>query len=228
MWRTIPSNILNDIKTLNNYTSQNEKESTLTVCRNNSKVFTANATGGEDGSVESLSCDSRFGENTRRVADIHTHPYNEYSVGLLPSQADMAVNLSESKKANSKQTSCISNANSPYIVCHEPKRVPTTSKVNQYIDHEVDTPQFYKSRFHTKNVRHDFETAYFDPNTGNRVEKPDGDQVLQTMFGASVDTMKTHELHRGNKKQICRYVNSVSGQNVRNKCAKMLSNKQTV
>ena len=122
MWKKIPDNILHDITVLNDYTAQHGKESTLTVCKNRQAVFTANAGGGDGDSVESLACNSQFGDETKRVADIHTHPNDDFAVGLLPSQADMAVTLSESYEHKSKQISCISNKQAPYIVCQESKK----------------------------------------------------------------------------------------------------------
>ena len=217
MIRQIPPNILHDLHTLNDYTAQSGKESKLTVCSNGRNMFTANAGGGDGDSVESLSCNERFGK-TKRIMDLHTHPADEYAVGCLPSQADMAVTLSESYEHKSRQTSCISNKQAPYIVCQEPRKVPTSARVRQYINHEVDGANFYESKFHQKNIRKDFNTAYFDPATGMKIQKPDGDKVMQTMFGQAIPALKTEEMHKGKSKQICKYVNTVSGAKITNKC----------
>jgi len=222
MLKRIPPNILHDIQTLNEYTATSGKESTLTACSRSNRLFTAGAGGGDGGSVESLSCDQRFGKAERKM-DVHTHPHNPSAVGLLPSQADLAVTLSESKTNNTKQISCISNKESPLIVCSEAKRVPTQARVNEYVDHEIDSGEFYKSEFHRKNVRKDFNTAYFNPQTGEKV-KPSDEQVLNTMFGASVQTIK-EENTKHEREKLCKYVNSMSGtkKSVTNKCKQMLS-----
>ena len=131
MWSKIPDNILRDIHVLNQYTAGAQKESTLTICnRNNSegnKVFTANAAGGNDSSIEVMDCDTRFGPETRKIGDVHTHPYHPEAVGLLPSHADLAVTLSESRINKNKQIACISNSQSPLITCQQPKKIPVTS-----------------------------------------------------------------------------------------------------
>lgn len=222
MWKKIPPNILADINTLNQYTSTAQKESTLTVCGKQNKIFTAAAGGGEDGSVESLSCDARFGK-TDRVGDVHTHPHDPSAVGLLPSHADLAVTLSESKINNRKQISCISNAQAPLIACQQAKRVPTGQKVNEYINHEVDSGHFYESEFHRKNVPKDFSFAYFDPQTGERVQ-PSDEQVIDTMFGASIPVLR-EESTKPEREKLCRYVKSVSGgkKSITNKCREILS-----
>lgn len=223
MWKKIPDNILRDIHTLNSYTAQSNKESTLTACSRSDKIFTAGAGGGDDGSVESMSCDTRFGE-TKRIMDHHTHPYHPSAVGLLPSQADLAVTLSESKINNRKQISCISNAQSPLIACQQVKRVPSQQRINEYVSHEIDSGNFYDSEFHRKNVPRDFNMAYFDPKTGQRVQ-PSDDQLVQTMLGASVPVLKEENSKKENEK-LCRYMKSISGgkKSVAKKCIETLTN----
>ena len=224
MFKKIPPNILHDIHILNEYTAKSGKESTLTGCSRTGvdKVFTAGAGGGDDGSVESLSCDPRFGD-TNRVMDHHTHPHDPSAVGLLPSQADLAVTLSESKIHNRKQISCISNAQAPLIACQQSKRVPSQQKVNEYIAHEIDSGDFYKSEFHRKNIPKDFNFAYFDPATGQRVQASD-EQILDTMFGAATPVLR-EETSKPEKDRLCKYVKSVSGakKSIINKCEETLT-----
>ena len=224
MWKKIPDNILNDIHTLNEYTANSGKESTLTACGNQTHVYTANASGGEDGSVESLTCDKRFGK-TQRIADIHTHPHREEASGLTPSHADLAVNLAESYDNNKKQISCITNKQSPLIICNQSKRVPNRAKVNQYIKAEVHDGNFYRSDFHRKNVPKDFTTAFFDPATGNQVQ-PSDEAITQTMFGASLPAIKRENWSDSDRKEICSYmadINAVKNRkNLTSTCSQML------
>lgn len=226
MWKKIPDNILHDIHVLNDFTSTANKESTLTVCKNRkeSNMFTAAATGGEGESVQSLGCDKRFGA-VDRVADIHTHPPGEQYSGLTPSHADLAVNLAESSDNKKKQISCISNRESELIICNEARAVPTRSKVHQYIDKERPGGDFYNSKFHRKNVKKDFNTAYFDPQTGVQV-KPSDEQITKTMFGQSLEAIKRENWPKKDRVNICGYMADItshkSPKTYTNKCASML------
>ena len=225
MWKKIPSNILHDIQVLNDYTAGASKESTLTVCKQKDSIFTAAAMGGENESVTSLGCDNRFGTSDR-VADVHTHPSGEMYSGLTPSHADMAVNLDESHINNKKQISCISNKESELIICNQAKQVPKKSKVYDYIDHERPGGDFYQSKFHRKNVPKDFTTAYFDPQTGQKV-KPTDEQVTKTLFGASLNAIKQENWPKPDRNNICGYMADITGHPKRktytNKCSEMLS-----
>lgn len=229
MFKKIPPNILRDIHVLNEYTASSGRESTLTGCSNGKNVFTAGAQGGEDGSVESLSCDKRFGKSTR-ILDIHTHPHREEASGLTPSHADFAVNLIESYENNKKQVSCISNKESPLIVCKQPKQVPNKAKVNSYLNNEVSDGDFYKSGFHKKNIPKDFTMAFFDPSTGNQVQ-PSHEQVTQTMFGASLPAIKRENWSEGNRNEICSYMAEINGikkkKDYTNICSQMLKSDNT-
>lgn len=209
---------------LNEYTSTSMKESTLTVCGTGKSTFTAAASGGEDGSVESLSCDKRFGK-ANRFGDVHTHPHREEASGLTPSHADFAVNLIESYENNKKQISCISNKESPLIVCNQAKRVPNAAKVESYLNKEVSDGDFYKSNFHRKNIPKDFTTAFFDPATGNQVQATP-EQVTQTMFGASLPAIKRENWSEPNRREICGYMAEINNvkkkQTYTNTCSNML------
>jgi len=224
VWKKIPDNILHDIHVLNDFTSTANKESTLTVCKNEKQTFTAAASGGDNESVQSLGCDQRFGA-VDRVADIHTHPPGEMYSGLTPSHADLAVNLIESNENKKKQISCISNRESELIICNESKQVPKRSKVNQYIDKERSGGDFYNSKFHRKNVPKDFTTAYFDPATGQKV-KPTDEQITRTMFGQSLGAIKKENWPKTDRTNICGYMADITAhpkrQSYTNKCSEML------
>jgi hypothetical protein len=187
------------------YTARTKKEISATFCRKpgSKRLFVANHIGGDQGSVESLDCARAFGKS-ERVGDVHTHPDDAETIGILPSQDDVFTTLVDSFNVNRPQVSCITNSITPLIECYKPRGLPTRDELDLYRNElhkaEVGDPGFYLDHF-----GNDFDVEFYDRNTGRHIKHPKSSLIVSSAFGNSRESLKKNVTaleHTG----FCEYV----------------------
>lgn len=205
--KNIPREVLPELRTMEEYTGRTRKEISATFCRKPGlrRLFIANHVGGNEGSVESLDCASAFGKS-ERIGDVHTHPTDSETIGILPSQDDMFTTLVDTFNTQRAQVSCITNNQTPLIECYKPKGVPSREELDLYRNElhraEIGEPGFYMDR-----AGLDFDIEFYDHETGQHVKHPKASAIVSAAFGNSRESLRknvTQLEHTG----FCEYVRS--------------------
>ena len=203
--KNLPRELIPELRIMERYTAQNKKEISATFCRkpNSKRLFVANHVGGDAESVESLDCASAFGQS-ERVGDAHTHPRDDSTIGILPSQDDIFTTLVDSFNNNKAQVSCITNDQTPLIECYKPKGVPTRPELdlfrNELNKSDVGSPGFYMD-----NMDRAFDIEFYDRESGKHVPHPKASVIVQAAFGNSREVLQKNVTaleHTG----FCEYV----------------------
>src|SRR5215212_3848168 len=130
----IPKEIRHDIEYAIDRTREDNNEKSLTFCRlkGSNKIHTSAFARGVRGSTEVKPCDEKYGDAVK-VGDFHTHPIDKVTIGIIPSEADAASNIIESRDNGERQISCIASTDSKMIHCFQPRKMPDKKKVRSYI-----------------------------------------------------------------------------------------------
>src|SRR6478609_4897754 len=122
--RGIPSTVQDEIEYVNKLTKKTGAEQSLTFCRlkGKNKIFVSNYAKGDSDATYVMPCHSAHG-HAEKVSDLHTHPTNDpYTVGIIPSTADIVSTLIESYQTKIPQISCITGPDAKMIGCYQPKK----------------------------------------------------------------------------------------------------------
>lgn len=188
IWTKFPPQILDDVHEIVKTTRNTGREASLTICRRPGrkaeKVFTGSATLGGPTSTDVLPCDTKYGI-TERVGDVHTHPVNYDTIGIIPSEADLTGYIRDSYQAKTRQIGCVTNHFAPHIICMQPKIVPDRRKTRAYEDALDRNPRKLShgiDPYFLDNVARDFTTAFYDRQTGHYVANPSAKEVMKDAF----------------------------------------------
>jgi hypothetical protein len=188
IWTRFPPTVLGDVKEIVKTTRKTGREASLTVCRRpgrrEEKVFTGAATLGGPTSTDVMPCATKYGI-TERVGDVHTHPVNYDTIGIIPSEADLTGYIRDSYEHKTRQIGCVTNHFAPYIICMQPKMVPDRRKKNAYEDALDRNPRKISQgidSYYLDNVARDFTTAFYDRETGRYVPNPPPREVMKSAF----------------------------------------------
>lgn len=205
-WRKgIPKEIQYEINHINDFTKKTGREASITACQKpgrDSLFVSSNAKGNQSG-TEALPCDYRFGESYR-VADVHTHPTSEDTIGILPSQSDFYSTLVDSHIVKRAQISCVTSPKTPLTECYQPKAVPDRSKLHNY-EKALDRAQIGEPGYYVDHVQQDFDISFFNPKNGARINKPHAKQVVDAAFGNSTNDLRK-KLGEFEHAGFCEYV----------------------
>lgn len=203
--RGIPSEIQHEINAINNFTKRTGREASITACQKPGRdsLFVSSSAKGNTSGTEALPCDIRFGES-QRVADVHTHPTSEDTIGILPSQSDFYSTLVDSHVSKRAQISCVTSPKTPLTECYQPLRIPDQQQLRNY-ERALDKAQVGEPGFYIDNVQKDFEIGFFNPKNGARINKPHAKEVVDAAFGSSRHDLqeKLGEFEHGG---FCEYV----------------------
>ena len=208
LWKkSIPHEIQHEINTINKFTDKTGREASITACLKpgRDRLFVSNSAEGTTSGTEALGCDSRYGES-QRVADVHTHPVDSDTIGILPSQADFYSTLVDSKVYKQRQISCVTSPNTPLTECYIPKEIPDNHKLYQY-EKALDNAIAGSPGYYMDNVPRDFDIGFFNPKNGARINKPHAKDVVKAAMGESTKDLRKQvtDLERAG---FCEYVAS--------------------
>lgn len=229
MWNKVPEEITDELKTIRKFTQQTNREAAITICKkpDRKRLFVSSSVKGQSTSIsDPLTCSLYFGESNR-VGDIHTHPTDKDTLGIIPSGPDIKSTLEDSFYAKSPQISCVTNAVTPLMECYIPKAVPDIRKVREY-DHKLFDYNYHNDpSFYMDNFGRDFEIGFYDTKNGKKISNPPAKEVVKAAFGASNTFYKkdVKELERGG---FCQFIQSFSkptDDNVAKECVKTLKKK---
>ena len=167
-------------------------------------------------STEVFDCAEEFGAS-EKIGDFHTHPVLYDTIGILPSPGDMAGYIEDSYVHENRQIGCRTNHQVPYIHCMQPKKVPDKKTVNEYnraADRSVSLSgatrkgQLVDPLF-LERVDDDFDYAFFDRKSGERIDNPEPKKVIESSLGTSSRNIRRwiHEMNRG---VFCNYVQDLT------------------
>ena len=227
-WAKIPEELQNEINHITDFTRQTNREASLTFCqkKGRDRLFVANDDKGDGSTVEALDCSSVYGDS-ERIGDVHTHPVNSETIGILPSQPDLYGTLVDTYNTKRPQISCITNHITDMTECYTPKEVPSSEKLERY-EQELDLREAGEGGFYLDNAPLDFDFGFFSTGSGQRIRKPTPKAVVKAIFGASTENLKKNvpPLQRGG---FCEYVNNFSvpkDDNVGKECYAVLNDGQ--
>ena len=190
--RTIPTTVKGDIKKAVRKTSTSGNEQSLTWCRikNTRKIFVAGQTAGTQSSTTTKPCSMK---NSERIGDMHTHPtYDNETIGLTPSTADIVSTLTDSLQEGIPQISCITGPGTKFVNCYQPK--PNVMLDQQKIEGYTGAMSYNESSttdmapFIRDNVARDFDHAVYDRKSLRRVYNPSPKDIVRDSI------MKSHEV----------------------------------
>lgn len=198
----IPTEFHDEIELVVDQTEKDEKEKSITFCRIEDKLFTGNYAKGQRGSTDVFPCHDKFGKKSIKIGDTHSHP-PEGSIGIMPSEADLTLNLMESKSYGVKQISCITNHESKNIHCFQPKVLPDRKKVNRYqtalynTGHGNNVDSYFR-----ENIGKDFDHSYYNRKTYKRVN-PNASDIVSDNFGRSTTRLRDRDIKDWEKGSFC-------------------------
>src|SRR5262249_45670695 len=148
----------------------------------------SNSAEGTTSGTEALGCDIRYGLS-QREGDVHTHPVDADTIGILPSQADFYSTLVDSKVYKQRQISCVTSPTTPLTECYIPRRDPDNRQLYQY-EKGLDAALVGQPGFYMDNVHKDFEIGWFNPDNGQRINKPHAKQIVKSALGESTKDLR--------------------------------------
>ena len=229
--KNIPIELHNEIEQIVDETKRDNRERSLTFCKlpGREKVHVSNYAKGTIASTEVNPCAEKYGRSDR-VGDMHTHPVDDVTIGITPSEADFVVNMDFAHENASKQVSCISNHESKMIHCFQAKRVPDRKKVSEYqralLRQDLtrqETEPFFRS-----NIGNDFVHAWFDRSSFKRVGKPAAKELVKDALGKSVKGLRLHtkDMEKGTFCDLIQDYNNPEDDRIGQECRKELKKRK--
>lgn len=221
--KKIPEEIQSEIKTINKFTDKTGREASITFCIKPGRdhLFVSNSAEGTSSGTEALECDSRYGQS-QRIGDVHTHPSDSDTIGILPSQADFYSTLVDSKMYKQRQISCVTSPTTPLTECYVPRQMPTPHQLYSY-EKGLDDATTGRPGYYMDNVQKDFEIGFFSPENGKRINKPHPHQIVKAAFGESTKDLRRNVADL-EKAGFCEYIASFTSptKNVVTECKAQL------
>src|SRR6185436_814879 len=203
----IPSEIMPDVTALNNATERTGKEYSITIGKKGTQYFTCNNSRGTSSATDAPSCDMIHG-SSKRVADVHTHPVSDRSIGITPSGPDVYTTLRDSSVEKRPQQSCITNHQTPLIGCYQNRRVPSHSVLEMYEQAAINQ-SYGDNSYLIDHFPHDFQTAFYRPQDGRRVNNPNPKEVVDAALGGAADKLST-DIQEFEKSPFCLFIQSMT------------------
>jgi hypothetical protein len=204
----IPSEFHDEIELITDQTEKDGKEKSITFCRIEDKLFTGNYAKGQRGSTEVKPCHSKFGKKSVKIGETHTHPPDDITIGLMPSEGDLYLNMLESKQYGVKQISCITNHESKNIHCIQPKELPDPKKVNRYQKALYNTGNGNDvDPYFRENVGKDFDHSYYNRKNYKKVN-PNAHDIVADNFGKSTTRLRDRDIKDWEKGTFCSLLSS--------------------
>lgn len=228
LWKQIPKSIQHEINYINDFTARTNREASVTACARKGEkgIYVSNHFKGDNESTEALDCDENLGTSTR-LADVHTHPRDKETIGVLPSTHDLYGTLVDSYNHGHPQFSCVTSPKAPLYECYIPKQVPSYQKLKTYEKH-LPAAQVGEPGFYMDNVPQDFDFGFYRPDNGRLVPNPKPDLVVDSVFGGATENLRSN-LNDLEHAGFCQYVKSFTKPNderIVGSCIRKLRTKQ--
>ena len=198
MWAKIPKEIMDELEAIRKHTSSTGREASITYCKkpHKEKLYIGSDFHGDEDSTEIGDCSESRGAG-KRIGDAHSHPVTYDTIGIIPSESDLVVNLETTTENKNPQISCITSPGADYVHCFQSKQIPKAKKLNSY--RAATHRQGLYDPYVIDHVANDFEIALFDRETGERDNNPDPNRVIKNAFGNSTRTLRkgVREMERG-------------------------------
>ena len=218
-WERLPPEVEHEVGHITKHTKKTGREASITICQkpDKSRVFVGSSAEGDEESTQALSCDARFGR-ANQIGTIHSHPKASDTVGIVPSEADLVANLSDSIEHKRPQVGCIVAPDNQFVNCQYVKHIPDRKKMNRY-GKALKESKKRTAPFFIDNVTRDFDIALYDSKTGKLEENPKPEDVVDSAFAASNKRLreKIEKMERG---PFCDYIMDLMGQGHRNEVVK--------
>lgn len=187
--KNIPKTIREEIKFVVKDTQETGRERSLTFCAldsNKNKIYVSDYSQGNENSTYSLPCNSAHGPATR-IGDLHTHPTQDSTtIGITPSDADFTSTIDDSLQANRPQISCITSNDAKMIHCYQPKykTLFDKEKLRNYANAQYYQPTDITdfNPYLRNNVGKDFDHAWYDRQTFQRIKNPNPKDIVHDAF----------------------------------------------
>lgn len=203
---SIPYEIKHDIQRAITETKKDNKEKAITFCRikGKDKIHSSSYSYGEQMSTLVLPCNEKYGENTVKVGDLHTHPYGKIAMGITPSEADFTGTLHDAYSYKSRTISCVTNHGSKMVHCYQPKEIPNWSTVNKHYDALENTGKGNETDpYFRENIGKEFNHAWYDRKTFKRIPNPSADDILTDALGGAAQRYKSKDIVEIEKGTFC-------------------------
>jgi hypothetical protein len=214
-WQKLPDEVEDEVGHITKHTKRTGREASITICQkpDKSRVFVGSSAEGDEESTQALSCDTRYGKS-HQIGTIHSHPKASDTVGIVPSEADLVANLSDSIEHKRAQVGCIVAPDNQFVNCQYVKEIPNRKKMNKYGKALKDSRK-KTAPFFIDNVSKDFDIALYSSKTGSLEENPKPEDVVDSAFAASNKRLRerVEKMERG---PFCDYIMDLMGQGHRN------------
>jgi hypothetical protein len=229
---TIPPTIRDEIQQVVKNTQRTSLEQSLTFCRlkGRDKIFVSDYSTGNKNETYVMPCNQNHGNAAEKIGDLHTHPTTDPdTVGITPSVADFVSTLEESVDTQIPQISCITSAEAKGIHCYQPKAsiLKDQEKIKGYknavrysASDMLDIPSYVR-----ENVANDFDHAWFNRKTWERLKNPKAKDVVHDAFINSKKFLKYEDVPNLEKGPFCDVIqdlNNPKDDNVGQECRKAL------
>lgn len=205
--KSIPSEILPDVHALNNATERTGREYSITVGQKGKQYFTCNNSRGNASATDAPPCDVVHGRS-KRIADIHTHPVSERTIGIVPSGSDLYTSLRDSVAERRPLQSCITNHATPLIGCYQNKKVPSKQTLDMY-EQGALSQMYGDNSYLIDHFPADFDTMFYRPQDGKRVTSPQPAEVVDAAFGGAAEKLKT-SVDEFDKSAFCVFIQAMT------------------
>jgi hypothetical protein len=199
----IPHEFHDELELISNQTKDDGKEKSVTFCRVDDTLFTGNYAKGIRGSTEVKPCHDKFGKKAVKIGETHTHPPDDISIGLMPSEGDVTVNMIESNEFAVRQMSCITNHESKNIHCMQPKEIPDGKKVKKYQHALFNTGNGNNvDPYFRETIGKDFDHFWYNRKNYKRVN-PNAKTIVSDGFGKSTTRLRDRDIQDWEKGTFC-------------------------
>jgi hypothetical protein len=198
---------MQDVVRLNEATERTGREHSITIGMKGKQLFTCNNSRGDASATDAPPCDIVHGKS-RRIADFHTHPYNQAAIGITPSGGDLYTTLRDSAVEKKPQESCITNHVTPLIGCYQNKRVPSHQTLAMYEQGAVNQ-NYGDNSFLIDHFPTDFITAFYRPDDGHRVMHPQPVDVVDAALGGAGERLKS-SIDEFDKSSFCMFIQAMT------------------
>ena len=212
MWDKIPDEIQDELGLIRKHTRRTGKEASITFCKKShkehrkDKLHIGNYFKGDNESTEIGDCSLEYGVS-ERVGDAHSHPTDIDTLGIIPSEADLTVNLETTFENDKRQISCVTSPQADLVHCFSSKDIPSRKKINSYKKAARDGKLV--SPYVADNIEKDFEIRLYDRDSGNYLETPEPERVIENAFGNSLRPLRKslQEMDRGT---FCNFIQDIT------------------
>lgn len=205
--KEIPVNIRTEIEDVVDETRKDGRERSLTFCRltGTDSIHVSDFAKGGPVSVDVNTCSIKFGD-AEKIGDLHVHPVHPDNMGIGPSEADFTGTLEDSNTVQKRQIACITNHDSRYIHCYQPKEVPSDERIHEYrqaLGRIIRANEKSPDPFFRTAIGQDFNHAWYNRDNYQREEPPIVKEVVKDVLGKATRSIRVKDIPEMEKGVFC-------------------------